>query len=156
MAETTRGAQPQEINLGQLDIDQLNNLKTQFETELRQYTTSYSGLKQAQSRFQESNSALDELMPENEGKKMLVPLTSSIYAPGTLSQVSQVLVEVGTGYFVEKEVPEAKKFMDRKIEFLQSNTESLQQVIETKRSQLEMVIGFMQQKLRTKENTGSS
>ena len=35
------------------------------------------------------------------GKKMLVPLTSSLYAPGTLAGSGTVLMDIGTGYFAE-------------------------------------------------------
>lgn len=32
---------------------------------------------------------------------MLVPLTASLYVPGTLDDSDKVLVDVGTGYFIE-------------------------------------------------------
>ena len=32
---------------------------------------------------------------------MLVPLTASLYAPGTLDDADKILVDIGTGYFVE-------------------------------------------------------
>lgn len=35
------------------------------------------------------------------GKKMLVPLTASLYVPGTLDEADKVLVDIGTGYFIE-------------------------------------------------------
>ncbi len=38
---------------------------------------------------------------------MLVPLTSSMYVVGELSSTKKVLVDVGTGYYVEKKVPDA-------------------------------------------------
>ena len=36
------------------------------------------------------------------GKAVLVPLTSSLYVPGTLKNPGRVLVDIGTGYFVEQ------------------------------------------------------
>lgn len=35
-------------------------------------------------------------------KKILIPLTSSLYVPGRLKDAENVIVDVGTGYFVEK------------------------------------------------------
>lgn len=35
-------------------------------------------------------------------KQVLVPLTSSLYVPGTLGDVSHVVVDIGTGYYVKK------------------------------------------------------
>lgn len=32
---------------------------------------------------------------------MLVPLTASLYVPGKLDDAEKVLVDVGTGYFIE-------------------------------------------------------
>ena len=32
---------------------------------------------------------------------MLVPLTQSLYVPGELASTDTVLVDIGTGYFVE-------------------------------------------------------
>jgi len=36
------------------------------------------------------------------GKSILVPLTSSLYVPGKLKNAGKVLVDVGTGYYIEK------------------------------------------------------
>jgi len=36
------------------------------------------------------------------GKQILVPLTQSLYVPGTLADNKHVIVDVGTGYYVEK------------------------------------------------------
>ncbi|OQS04023.1 prefoldin subunit [Thraustotheca clavata] len=144
-----------EVSLMDLSLEQLNNLKTQFEQELQQLTASFSGLREAQTRFSDSKDALGALEPANLGKKVLVPLTSSMFVPGKLSNVKSVLVDVGTGYFVEKNVPDAKAFMDRKVEFLQKNTESLKEVMEGKRTNLEAVIQVMQLKIRLSEQQGA-
>ncbi len=39
------------------------------------------------------------------GKELLVPLTSSLYVPGKLTDVESVVVDVGTGYYVKKVCP---------------------------------------------------
>jgi prefoldin alpha subunit len=36
------------------------------------------------------------------GKPILVPLTSSLYVSGKLKNAGKVLVDVGTGYYIEK------------------------------------------------------
>ncbi|CAK4078102.1 unnamed protein product [Aphanomyces euteiches] len=141
-----------EVSLMDLSMEQLNNLKAQFEQELQQLSASFQGLREAQTRFAESKGALTALNPSNLGKRVLVPLTSSMFVPGKLTNVETVLVDVGTGYFVEKSVDEAKGFMDRKVAFLQQNTESLKEVLETKRTNLEAVIQVMQLKLRLAED----
>jgi prefoldin subunit 5 len=37
-----------------------------------------------------------------EDKPILVPLTTSLYVPGTLADKENVIVDVGTGFYVEK------------------------------------------------------
>lgn len=49
------------------------------------------------------------------GREILVPLTASLYVPGTICDSNKVLVDVGTGYFVEKTVPKAKELIERKV-----------------------------------------
>jgi hypothetical protein len=36
------------------------------------------------------------------GKTVLVPLTNSLYVPGKIRDSENVLIDVGTGYFVKK------------------------------------------------------
>ncbi len=40
--------------------------------------------------------------PKNTGTPILVPLTPSLYVPGNLAATDTVLVDVGTGFYVEK------------------------------------------------------
>jgi prefoldin alpha subunit len=45
---------------------------------------------------------MSELMVGKLGKPILVPLTTSLYVPGTLADPDNVIVDVGTGFYVEK------------------------------------------------------
>jgi len=50
------------------------------------------------SQFKERKSRLMACL----GKPILVPLTTSLYVPGTLADKENVIVDVGTGFYVEK------------------------------------------------------
>jgi prefoldin subunit 5 len=39
---------------------------------------------------------------ERLGKIILVPLTTSLYVPGTMADTENVIVDIGTGFYVEK------------------------------------------------------
>ena len=69
-------------------------------------------------RFQESGESMARMSPEAEGKDILVPLTGSMYVPGTLVEPEKVIVDVGTGYYVEKDISAAKDYFQRKVKFL--------------------------------------
>ena len=52
------------------------------------------------------------------GKPILVPLTTSLYVPGTLADTENVIVDVGTGFYVEKVcLPSPQLHPPRKLTF---------------------------------------
>lgn len=81
-------------------------------------------------------------------KAILVPLTTSLYVPGTLADSNNVLVEIGTGYYVEKvratrvrkeqvvtpsqSTVEANKFYNGKIDELATNLKDLESIVQGK------------------------
>ncbi|KAJ1568546.1 subunit of tubulin prefoldin [Cladochytrium tenue] len=98
-----------------------------MEEELQHLTSSYAQLKQAQAKFSESIDSLE--------KPILVPLTSSLYVPAELDDVEKVIVDVGTGYLMEKSIPDAKIFYKAKVAFLKENLEGLQSNISQREQQ---------------------
>ena len=68
-------------------------------------------------RFHESGESMARLTSENAGKDILVPLTGSMYVPGTLVDCEKVVVDVGTGYYVEKDIKDAKDYFSRKVKY---------------------------------------
>ena len=46
---------------------------------------------------------------------MLVPLNQSLYVPGRVADANKLLVDIGTGYFVEKSLKETKEYLERKV-----------------------------------------
>ena len=66
------------------------------------FVGSYSQLKLARSKYTGSQEALKEMKSENDNKPLLIPLTNSLYHTARLTQVDKVVVDIGTGYFVEK------------------------------------------------------
>lgn len=65
-------------------------------------TSSFGQLKQAQNRFADCIESCKAVDASNKDKTILVPLTSSLYVPGKLANVEKVIVDIGTGYYVEK------------------------------------------------------
>nr|XP_021408860.2 prefoldin subunit 5 [Lonchura striata domestica] len=82
------------------------------------------------------------------GKDLLVPLTSSMYVPGKLQDVRTVLVDVGTGYYVEKSAEDARAFFKRKIEFLTRQMEKIQPALQEKHAMKQAVLEMLAQKLQ--------
>ncbi|CCJ29686.1 unnamed protein product [Pneumocystis jirovecii] len=139
-----------EVNLTSLSIQQLDEIRKQIELELNHLTSSFTKLKQAQFKFQECKNAIYLLSKEEgENKEMLVPLTSSLYVSGILvSKPEKVMVDIGTGYYVEKTIEGAIKFYEERIKYLTTNLKDIEGYVNTKSSNLKVVIDIIQEKIK--------
>jgi prefoldin alpha subunit len=87
------------------------------------------------------------ISPDSEGRAMLVPLTGSLYAPGKLVDCDKVLVDVGTGYFVEKSQKEAIAYLVEKLEKLQEREQQVHLTLMRKRESQATVVDLMQKRI---------
>lgn len=81
------------------------------------------------------------------GKTILIPLTTSLYVPGTLASTSHVLVDVGTGYYVEKTTDDAVKFYEGKVKMLGENLGELEKQIQGRGQNVRVVEDVLRQKV---------
>ena len=65
----------QQVDISAMSLEQLNTYKGQFENEIKQLHARHSGLKQAEGRFRQSKDALAAISKDDQGRRMLVPLT---------------------------------------------------------------------------------
>ncbi|KAI8066710.1 prefoldin, alpha subunit [Gongronella butleri] len=149
--------QQQQVNLTDLDLPALQQVKTQLEEELQHLTQSYTKLKGVQGRFKDCADSVDSLQGEQpEDKQILVPLTSSLYVPGKLSNVEKVIVDIGTGYYVEKSIDDASKFYKEKVDYVKSNMGKLEKNITDKQNSLRAIVSVMQDKLQEEQQKQSA
>ncbi|CAA7264585.1 unnamed protein product [Cyclocybe aegerita] len=147
-------SQPQTVNVADLDIAQLSEVRKQLEEELNHLTNSFAQLKQAQAKFKSCIENVNEVKPQNKDKTILVPLTNSLYVPGKLSDPEHVIVDVGTGYYVKKTREQAIKHYSNKVEYIRSNVETLEDTIQKKRENMNYLIGILQQKIQAQTQGG--
>ncbi|KNE59822.1 prefoldin, alpha subunit [Allomyces macrogynus ATCC 38327] len=145
----SKSAQPQQqsIDLTTLPLPQLQAVRQQLDEEITHLTSSYTQLKQAQAKFSACIEALGAVTPDHQDRAILVPLTNSLYVPGKLNNTERVIVDVGTGYYVDKKVEDAKAFYKRKVEFLQGNLDTLQQTIIAKQNNMRVLVEVLQYKM---------
>lgn len=144
---TTPEAMVEEVS--KLSVEQLRQVKEQVDGEVSVLQDSLNNIRTAANRFQMASKALDMLSQQPPGKKMLVPLTASLYASGTLANTNNVLVDVGTGYFIEKSLPDGKDYCERKITFLKENHQKLVEVFNGKQNAAEQINMVLQAKMRS-------
>jgi len=150
-------SQPQQIAVTDLDLPQLSDVRRQLEEELRHLTNSFTQLKQAQAKFRSCIENVGEVKPQNKGKTILVPLTNSLYVPGKLSDLENVIVDIGTGYYVKKNRSQALKHYETKVDFIRTNLETLQDTIQKKQDNLNYLLSIIQSKLQAQtQGTGQA
>ncbi|KAL0947988.1 hypothetical protein HGRIS_010615 [Hohenbuehelia grisea] len=150
-------SQPQQqINVADLDLNQLSDVRRQLEEELSHLSDSFTQLKQAQSKFKACMDNVSEIKPQNKGNTILVPLTNSLYVPGKLSDPDHVIVDIGTGYLVQKTRAQAVKFYSAKVDYIRSNLETLEETLLRKRENMNYLMSIMQSKAQAQSQAKKS
>ncbi|TNY23804.1 Prefoldin subunit-domain-containing protein [Rhodotorula diobovata] len=144
------------VSLDQLSLEQLSQVRTQLEQELKHLTQAFGDLKQAQAKFAGCIDSLDAVKPANKDKKVLIPLTSSLYVPGRIKDTENVLVDIGTGYFVEKNTKEAKSLYNSKVLSLKSNLATLQGQVEKKQDNFQACTEMMRMKMAQQQRAAAA
>mmetsp|Transcript_14600 Transcript_14600/g.24233 ORF Transcript_14600/g.24233 Transcript_14600/m.24233 type:complete len:160 (-) Transcript_14600:2185-2664(-) len=148
MATPLTVSNEREVTVADLTLDQLSGLKTQHEDELTELQHQLEQLHGARNRYNNSMSTLDNMGRARDEQTMLIPLNSSLYAPGKVSSPNKVIVELGTGYFCEKTIPEAKKLIERKVALVNKSMESIENVGTNKKKNLDQITMVMQYKMQ--------
>ncbi|KAE9377172.1 Prefoldin alpha subunit [Stipitochalara longipes BDJ] len=147
----------QTIDLATLTTAQLSQVKKQLDDELEHLTNSFTQLRAAQAKFREClRSIASGVTPKIEGKPILVPLTTSLYVPGTLADPDNVIVDVGTGFYVEKSTKDATKFYEAKVEELGANLKDLESIVQGKSNNLRVVEDVLRQKVLSASSAASA
>ena len=63
-----------------------------------------------------TSSMLDDFKKIESGKSIFVPLSSGIFAKASITDTSEVLVNVGANIAVKKDIPSTKKIIQNQIE----------------------------------------
>ena len=136
-----------EINPMQLSIEQLHTLRQQHEEEIQEMQKQLDSLAQARNRFLSAKSSLNDIAETPSDNFLYVPLSSSLYVPGHVVNPDKVMVELGTGYFCEKTISEAKDLIDRKSQLITKSIETIEGVGINKKKNLSQLNQIIQYKM---------
>ena len=82
------------------------------------------------------------------GKEILVPLTGSMYVTGQMGDTENVLVDIGTGYFAEKNIEDAKTYFQNRVTYVSDQMMKIQQLGLEKSRIREATVDVMEMKLQ--------
>ena len=142
---------PRQIDLDSMSLEQLNQLKQSEEGRLSAITNHYATLRASSSRFASAQKALkeatDNASTNHNAKDIMIPLTESLYVPAKIQDPSKVMVELGTGFFVEKNIKHAHELLDRKTKLVDVNSENIMEAIAATRRNVESINDAMNGKM---------
>lgn len=138
----------QAIDLNTLDAQQLSSIREQLEEEVQSFVRSSVALQKAAGEFGSSGRAIESLSEQKEGQPLLLPLTSSLYVAGTLASTDNVLVDIGTGYYMEKSTDEGIDYCKRKVMYLKEKLDQIGAAIKDKQRILTEVNGALGRKMQ--------
>lgn len=141
----------QHIDLNALSVEQVMEFQRSVNEELEHFGSSLQALTQAQSKFAQCIANIQQVDALGAGQPMLVPLSLLLYVPGTVGASGRYLVDVGTGYYVEKTSEEAEAFYKRKIEKLDLDAGQLRGILESKLQLLQSVTSVLRTKLSQRQ-----
>ncbi|XP_047179694.1 probable prefoldin subunit 5 [Vigna umbellata] len=136
------------MGLERMSVEQLKAVKEQSDLEVNLLQDSLNNIRSATTRLEIASSALNDLAIRPPASQILVPLTASLYVPATLHDSTHVLIDVGTGYFIEKTMDEGKDYCERKINLLKSNFEQLVEVASKKKNVADEAGVILQAKMK--------
>ncbi|KAH7257432.1 hypothetical protein BKA59DRAFT_389138 [Fusarium tricinctum] len=143
------------VNLDTLEPQQLAQVKKQLDEELEHLTTSFAQLHAAQNKFKDCLQCVKSRSAAPEGaNSVLVPLTNSLYVRGELADADTVLVDIGTGFLVEKKLKSAEKFYEAKVEELGSNLKDLEVIVQRKQTNARTIEEVLRQKIMAGQGQG--
>lgn len=135
---TTAMSQQQKIDLNQLGPQQLLEVRKQINEEVNHFTSSLQALQAAQTKLRDCVDSVDK-MSKLSSDDILVPMTTLLYLPGKIKNKNEFLVDIGTGYFVEKNALDAKKVYEKKVEKLNQDSQKLKDILVQKNEMLNSV-----------------
>ncbi|OYT32890.1 prefoldin subunit alpha [Candidatus Woesearchaeota archaeon ex4484_78] len=96
-----------------------------FDQQIRQLQQQAQVLQQQASELELVKNILDELTKAEPGSESFVTITPGILVKAKIEKVDEVLLNVGSGTMVEKNIPDTKKILDKQINELRKTETDL-------------------------------
>jgi prefoldin alpha subunit len=140
------------IKLDTLQLQDLVNLKKRVEGDYQTFVNSFNGFKYLTQKFDDCKILVKNINEQaKDGDEILVPLTNSLFVPGTIASTDEFMVELGTGYYAKRSSAQVQEYCTRKTAMLKTNCEKLQGEIDSKRSFIEQIQLHIQKKAEAQQ-----
>ncbi|OSX76414.1 hypothetical protein BU14_0192s0031 [Porphyra umbilicalis] len=135
------------VPVTQLTVEQLGHVRQTTEREIEMLMTKIGELNVAHQKLTASRECATFMGESSTPQPVLVPLTTSIYVPGVIQNPSELMVDVGTGYFISKNPADAASYFSRRMAMMKEQLDKAYGVLNQKRQLFEAVSHLLQNKL---------
>lgn len=140
-------------NVYQLPMEQLEGLKKQLDSDIQSLGAAYDGLFMGRNRFLDNAETVEqyrqlteESLQSGEKPEIMVCMTSSLFVRGYAVPKKSVIVDVGTGYYLEQPMEQAKKYFHSRAAQIKEGLDNIEKTIVVKQKQQNQVVDALQQK----------
>ncbi|EPY32787.1 hypothetical protein STCU_02650 [Strigomonas culicis] len=128
-------------------------MQEQLTNDVRNLGAAYDALNGVRARFMDNHNAVDQFGRVGKEKvaqeqsaaadgaddDMLVCMTSSLLLRGSLIPAETVLIDVGTGYFIERSIESAKEYFTLRAAKMKEAMDDTEKTLKKKQDELEQV-----------------
>jgi len=135
-----------------IPAEQMPTLINGIQNELEMLKHSLTQLNSARERFTINFNIMN--VPKKNNVEALIPLSNSVYTNATITEQDNdkpYLIDIGTGYYVERSTDAAKEYYKRKVTLVESQMQQIQKLIGEKKQ----VLSQLAESLKSRKNTPS-
>ncbi|KAH8741567.1 hypothetical protein FG386_002787 [Cryptosporidium ryanae] len=144
------------VQLSALPPAKLLQLREQMQEEINELGLRMQQLNVILTRFSGSRESLDQFRPKNKDAVILAPISQSIYIDAKLNDIESILVDIGTGYYVEMSIEKTKTHFDKKVEIVKKSIEKINKSIIDKNKIFEAINSLLIEHINSQNNQNSS
>ena len=123
----------QKLNLENYSVQELASLKKRVEEDITTIMDSYNGFKFLHKKFEDAKVLIKNVSEQkSEDTQILIPLSNSLFIPGKVVDTNKFIVDIGTGYFAERNATQAIQHCDHTLGVIKTNGEKMAKEINNK------------------------
>lgn len=135
-----------------LPVEQLEGLKKQLDSDIQSLGAAYDGLFMGRNRFLDNAETVEQYRDlttnasETNKMEIMACLTSSLFVRAYIVPKPRVLVDVGTGYFLEQPMNKAKEYFTARAGQIKEGLDNIERTIVNKQKTHNQVVDALRQK----------
>ena len=128
------------VKLDALTVTELRTLKQRMEEDLRVFLQTETNFVELQKKYSASKVLVDSLIKtEDKPQQVMIPLSSSLFIPGQIKDKNRFIVDIGTGYFAERDAKQTMEYCDQTNEVIATNLQGVRAEIQKKKTFLDQI-----------------